>query len=50
MSWTSMIGWILLPQVGGILGGLATATQIKTWYEVKNKTREENDNVCFLNE
>ncbi len=29
-----MIGWILLPQVGGILGAIASAKEIKTWYEV----------------
>ena len=29
-----MIGWILLPQVGGILGAIAAAKEIKTWYEV----------------
>jgi len=34
MSWISLIGWVLLPQIGGILGGLATAKQIKSWYEV----------------
>ncbi len=33
MSWTSLLGWVLLPQIGGILGGLAVAKQIKTWYE-----------------
>jgi hypothetical protein len=34
MNWISMIGWILLPQVGGILGAIASAKEIKTWYEV----------------
>jgi hypothetical protein len=42
MSWASLIGWVLLPQIGGILGGLATATQIKSWYEV-NLSIEEID-------
>ncbi len=45
MSWASMFGWILLPQVGGILGGIATATQIKTWYEVRLSIE---DNFCNL--
>ena len=42
MSWTSLLGWIILPQTGGILGGLATATQIKSWYEV-NEPRAKFD-------
>ncbi len=29
-----MVSWILLPQVGGILGAIASAKEIKTWYEV----------------
>ena len=40
-----MFGWILLPQVGGILGALATATQIKTWYEVSLSIE---DDFCDL--
>ncbi|CAF2140331.1 unnamed protein product [Rotaria magnacalcarata] len=33
MNWISFFGWILLPQIGGVLGGLVTAKQIKTWYK-----------------
>jgi hypothetical protein len=36
MSWSSLIGWVLLPQVGGIIGGLSTVTQIKSWYEASD--------------
>jgi hypothetical protein len=39
-----MIGWILLPQVGGILGGIATVTQIKSWYEVSLSIQESDLN------
>jgi hypothetical protein len=40
MSWASLVGWVLLPQIGGILGALASATQIKTWYEVRISIEE----------
>ena len=48
MSWTSLIGWVVVPQIGGILGGLATATQIKTWYEVNRLTtnRKTDKYLC----
>ncbi len=36
----SLLGWVLLPQIGGILGGFAVVTQIKTWYEVSLSMKE----------
>ena len=36
MNWISTFGWVLLPQIGGILGGLAAAKQIKMWHEVSD--------------
>ncbi|CAF0902279.1 unnamed protein product [Adineta ricciae] len=47
MSWTSLIGWVVVPQIGGILGGLATATQIKTWYEKLLKPSWRPPNAVF---
>jgi len=47
MSWTSLIGWIVLPQIGGILGGLATVTQIKSWYEKLIKPSWRPPNAVF---
>jgi hypothetical protein len=48
MSWASLFGWVLLPQIGGIVGGLATAKQIKTWYEVSLSIKEIGCNYHFL--
>ncbi|CAF1599404.1 unnamed protein product [Rotaria sp. Silwood1] len=47
MSWITMFGWILLPQIGGILGGLITAKQIKTWYEKLLKPSWRPPNAVF---
>jgi hypothetical protein len=34
MNWISTISWVLLPQIGGIIGAIVSAKEIKTWYEV----------------
>ena len=34
MSIVQAIGLSVLPNIGGIAGGLITKSQIKTWYEV----------------
>jgi hypothetical protein len=48
MSWASLFGWVLLPQIGGIIGGLAVAKQIKTWYEVSLSIKKIGCNYHFL--
>jgi hypothetical protein len=35
MSIFHAVGLTILPNIGGIAGGLITRTQIKNWYEVK---------------
>ncbi len=40
-SWLPSVGLTVLPQVGGILGGLITKSQIKNWYDV-SKGRSKN--------
>ncbi|CAF4346966.1 unnamed protein product [Rotaria magnacalcarata] len=47
MNWISFFGWILLPQIGGVLGGLVTAKQIKTWYKKLLKPAWRLPNAIF---
>ncbi|CAF3354802.1 unnamed protein product [Rotaria socialis] len=47
MNWISFFGWILLPQVGGVLGGVVAAKQIKTWYDKLLKPAWHPPNAIF---
>ncbi|KAG8538694.1 hypothetical protein GDO81_022199 [Engystomops pustulosus] len=46
-SWAPAIGLTLLPHVGGILGGLITRKEVKTWYTTLVKPSWRPPNWMF---
>jgi hypothetical protein len=37
MSLLQAVGLTILPNIGGIVGGLSTRAEIKNWYEVNTR-------------
>lgn len=46
-SWVPAVGLTLLPHVGGILGGLITRKEVKTWYTTLVKPSWRPPNWMF---
>lgn len=46
LNWKA-IGFIALPNVGGIIGGLTTKSSIKTWYSMLEKPKWTPPNWAF---
>ncbi len=47
IDWISMLGWVLLPHIGGFAGAVITRKNIKQWYENLDRPSWRPPNLAF---